>query len=564
MLKIQKDFNTDVMMITSYRHLVTDLMSVTLKRFTTQLCNLGPKELRNAVLPQYHEAPKDHFKRLYQIENFLKRYIFADDLYTQHELNERAKADFIASQSLFGLPNDNSPLVRQTLQRAKDICFSILGDFDLEEYASLCKWGKRAAKGLPARRSYLDVRVSRSTCTQAQLPWYRYFAATDSIFCRDVKEPRVVDSVKYTTVPKSFKAQRGIAPDVSFGGFLSQGLGLLIRDRLEAGTHINLATAQKIHKKIAQKASSDGSYATLDMSKASDSFTWDHIDKIVPDSWKEILKVVRVNNIEIDSKVIELKSYMLMGSGHTFPLQTVLFYSLAKAIVELMGSRQKVYVFGDDLLVPNFCAKPVIFILEKIGFTLNEDKSFHDGHFRESCGGDYYRGLDVRPAMPKGSMVSGSKRKYASFCFKVINSLLKRWSYHEIPNTIMYLCDCIRQSCNGKIPIGIAGIHAEDSCLLYEVPINTDSYKIVVKDQVYYVEQRILVRCHRLRRIQNEGPYYWSSLRNASVRDFTELEFETDEVTSRTALTYRGENAYEPSKGDGRLVWKRVRRNLTV
>ncbi len=39
--------------------------------------------------------------------------------------------------------------------------------------------------------------------------------------------------------------------------------------------------------------------------------------------------------------------------------------------------------------------------LQLCGFTVNSSKSFTDGPFRESCGHDYYKGIDIRPVYTK-------------------------------------------------------------------------------------------------------------------------------------------------------------------
>jgi hypothetical protein len=55
----------------------------------------------------------------------------------------------------------------------------------------------------------------------------------------------------------------------------------------------------------------------------------------------------------------------------------------------------RVRVYGDDIIVPVGNVRSVIDSLEKLGFLVGLDKSFWNGRFRESCGGDYYAGEDV-------------------------------------------------------------------------------------------------------------------------------------------------------------------------
>jgi len=56
-----------------------------------------------------------------------------------------------------------------------------------------------------------------------------------------------------------------------------------------------------------------------------------------------------------------------------------------------------VRVYGDDIIVPVDTLVHVIRYLEAFGLKVNTDKTFGTGKFRESCGGDYYDGVDVTP-----------------------------------------------------------------------------------------------------------------------------------------------------------------------
>jgi hypothetical protein len=54
------------------------------------------------------------------------------------------------------------------------------------------------------------------------------------------------------------------------------------------------------------------------------------------------------------------------------------------------------------------------------GFTVNGDKSFNAGHFRESCGGDFFRGHDIRGVYCRSLKTSAD-------VYSLINRLV-RWS----------------------------------------------------------------------------------------------------------------------------------------
>jgi hypothetical protein len=256
-----------------------------------------------------------------------------------------------------------------------------------------------------------------------------------------------VHAIDLKAVPKAHDKARTIAPDTTIGGFLSRGLGSYIRAKLESGTSIKLSIQQDLHKFLAKLASLDGFNGTLDMKKASDSFVRDHLASLLPASWMPACDVVHFDkflitweNTEESALCYGLRSQMLMGSGHTFPLQTLLFYSLCKAVVELSGSRARVNVYGDDIIMPaKYCERAII-CLSELGFTINRDKSFWTDHFRESCGGDFHTGVDVRPFMLEiDTTVQLSHLQYVALHHKIANGLMERWSMEEIPETYHFI-----------------------------------------------------------------------------------------------------------------------------
>lgn len=63
----------------------------------------------------------------------------------------------------------------------------------------------------------------------------------------------------------------------------------------------------------------------------------------------------------------------------------------------LIRKRWPVYVYGDDLILRTDNHRLVVEALELVDFKVNMDKCCTNGPFRESCGCDAYKGIDVTP-----------------------------------------------------------------------------------------------------------------------------------------------------------------------
>lgn len=98
-----------------------------------------------------------------------------------------------------------------------------------------------------------------------------------------------------------------------------------------------------------------------------------------------------------------------MGNGYTFELESAIFYCVALATCEFLGlPTEDVSVYGDDIIVPTQAAYQLKEILNELGFTLNQEKSFTSGPFRESCGADFFYGVNVRPFLIRSELKSAS------------------------------------------------------------------------------------------------------------------------------------------------------------
>lgn len=224
--------------------------------------------------------------------------------------------------------------------------------------------------------------------------------------CESGRFPVVVAGNRFTTVPKDCTKDRGIAVEPSLNSYFQLAYGRAIRKRLRhAG--VNLRDGQTIHRQVACEASITGAFATIDLSNASDTVSKVLVELLLPHDWYTVLSELRSPTTLIGGNVVTLEKFSSMGNGYTFELETAIFLAIALAVRNLWRTRnpdiQKVspgngiWVYGDDIIVPTFLAEDVLGALKYLGFKPNEDKTFISGDFRESCGGDYFRGVDVRP-----------------------------------------------------------------------------------------------------------------------------------------------------------------------
>jgi hypothetical protein len=191
-----------------------------------------------------------------------------------------------------------------------------------------------------------------------------------------------------------------VEPSINLFYQLGYG-GVLRRRLLDAG--INLRDGQMIHRQVACDASKEGTFATLDLKNASDSISRRLVELLLPRRWFEVLDDLRSPTTLVNNKVVVLEKFSSMGNGFTFELETLIFLGLCLALDPAHKAGENVFVYGDDIIVPTESSKGVIAALEFFGLTINREKSFTDGLFRESCGGDYFNGEDVRPHFLKES-----------------------------------------------------------------------------------------------------------------------------------------------------------------
>lgn len=244
-------------------------------------------------------------------------------------------------------------------------------------------------------------------------------------------------------VPKTVKGPRLIAAEPSAHQWMQQGILGWIRDRLPdtALRDTIRLDDQERSREWALRASIDGSLCTIDLSSASDRLSCRLVEYIFQGS--ELLDGMHacrtrmlVQTISKDHpRMIRLKKFAPMGSALTFPIQSIVYSILSVWALRLAEGREqtleglgedfrRVRVYGDDIIAPNHAYDTIKLVLHECGLKVNDAKSFRNGLFRESCGMDAFRGVDVTPAYHLESY-DGSATSMAAV-IECSNNLFKR------------------------------------------------------------------------------------------------------------------------------------------
>lgn len=217
----------------------------------------------------------------------------------------------------------------------------------------------------------------------------------------DIVKEKVVKCAisEFFTVDKKFLEDRGCGLELSGNCLIQKAIGDGLRSAHKQVSGLNLNFTPAKHKVIAQKASISGLHATLDQRSASDLVAVELVKYLFEGT--ELLDQMlqsRSTHMTVEGVTHRLEKFSSMGNGFTFELESVVFYSILWACRNLYNrGRGTISVFGDDIICPTSIVEHVQEHLRLFGFDLNDEKSFWTGPFRETCGGDFFNGVFVRP-----------------------------------------------------------------------------------------------------------------------------------------------------------------------
>lgn len=330
----------------------------------------------------------------------------------------------------------------KVLEHARRIASDVFGRFDVKDInpthgPGAVATGETAAEKSKFSRLYASI--------EKVYPFTEYFqfnlnhvadAYPDYKQLEEIAEP----TAKVVLVPKDSRGPRLISCEPLELQWLQQGLGRkmaahLERHRITKG-QVNF-TDQSVNRDLAMLGSSEdlnyqtikigrlrrrfnrADWVTLDLKDASDRVSLDLVKEIfslTPTMLEALIALRSTSTVLPDGRVVQMNKYAPMGSALCFPVEAFVFYALAvSAIVYETGARRRevakrIFVYGDDIICHRKDYPVIAAYFPKFGLKLNEGKCCTEGFFRESCGCDAYRGIDVTPTRLRA--VWSSRRSY--------------------------------------------------------------------------------------------------------------------------------------------------------
>lgn len=370
-------------------------------------------ELANMQIVPSSYMSAESFASDYAVVSFLSKWKGLD---TGLDLKAEAVRKFTQSEEVCAETNRRiktfltgayDPWLHQVHHEMQRKISRLLGPFSTFCIDHAYGWGPGATLELPRRRAFVDTKMCETpiTVSATALPLLGEAMRSDHHWLEVLRHAtgplfEVTDCCRIDTVPKNAKTDRVIAVEPRGNGFLQKGIGRYFRDQLRT-VGVDLDN-QGRNQYLASQAEVLN-LSTLDLKAASDSVSKELVWALFPYDWACAMDDTRSKRAVMPDKttVKTLEKFSSMGNGFTFELETLIFWSLCQVIKELNGSRGEVSVYGDDLIVPRSIASQVCIALQFFGFSVNDDKSFFDGPFFESCGKHYFHGIDVTPAYQK-------------------------------------------------------------------------------------------------------------------------------------------------------------------
>mgnify|MGYP003574136007 FL=1 len=321
------------------------------------------------------------------------------------DLEDKANADFFEFEKELALrpPIGSNSEAEEVVKEMNALARLHLSSFDIAPVMPKHGPGVVADQSV---KCWYDKNTSMSTDRRINYLLAKEGLGTINDYCPFCGMNNSTRTSRFISVPKTWKKLRGISAEPVELQFFQQAVFTSI-DRLFCHDEwwrkrVDLHN-QPRSRQLALIGSMTDSYATIDLSAASDSVTLELVKKVFKGTpllkW---LLATRSTYTECDGKTIKTNKFSPMGSACCFPVECIVF-ALATQVASdrtrtaLDNCRETVCVFGDDIITDWYAAQECIRILELLGFKVNVEKSFIKGHFREACGAEAYHGYEIQP-----------------------------------------------------------------------------------------------------------------------------------------------------------------------
>lgn len=371
------------------------------------------------IEPRFYENPRN-FAEDYLVTKVMSK---SQSLPTSWDTRKVAIEAFLASERL--CHETNHRLQSEPLQKwertARRWISRILGPLDraaIDKIVLLSRHGPGGSVGVRADGLVPSDKFDSIPTVTPELAPFASTLMGESWFEYRPHVKEVVGS-QFFTVPKNAKTDRSCAKEPTLNVYFQLGIGIYIARRLKRfGVDISDQTWNQHLASMAQELG----LATLDLSMASDLISTVLVFRLLPRRWQYLLSLARSRFVTMSrgDEPILLEKFSTMGNGFTFALETLVFFAVCKAICP---EGAIVSAYGDDLVVPQRNVMDTIDALEFLGFKVNRAKSCLAGRFFESCGTDWFDGINVRPFFLTGQ----DEELHVPYLVTQANAL-RRWS----------------------------------------------------------------------------------------------------------------------------------------
>ena len=328
------------------------------------------------------------------------------------------------------VPIGNETL-HKVLQRASRLVKRVLCRSDPREISPSHGSGASACR-TPIRDRYRTPRYVQQI--DRIWPMTEYYFANATHLCDEL--PNWLEVMDYDPmarillVPKDSKGPRIISCEPKETMWIQQGLMSLLYETIERHPYtrglVNF-TDQRPNQVLAHAGSLNKSLATLDLKEASDRIRMDLVLALFPSNWGAALQACRSNSTVLpDGRTVQMHKHAPMGSAVCFPVMGLTVWAVLTAA---LPPKTKVWVYGDDIVVPSEHFALAVSVLEAVHLRTNVTKSYVKGPFRESCGKWYIDGVDVTPVRLRANPDDNSDARARTIAFS--NNLFEKFGSEQ-------------------------------------------------------------------------------------------------------------------------------------